>query len=172
MWKLIFSLLITISAHALELQGHSRLVITNDQKEWSLEKGLFGIPFIYFSPQENDQRSNISFNDSEAEIPLNENDLKGSQDVYQLNKKSWAEQVHAKILSFLPYKYFKNKHGHSVHLIGLSYEHEGKTYLEKSYYINCSGKMIISKSLRLQPNVAHERNFIDLIENLNCRVVR
>lgn len=167
----VFILTVFLSgAHAktLELKKNTRSIYIEEYKDWTLGKDLFGMPFIYFSPQANGQRSNISFTDTGADLELDIKSLAANQKDYEAGKKKWAEQVGAMPLAFSPYEVSVNKHGHRIHKIGFSYEHEGKTYSEKSYYIECRGKILFSKSLRLRENTQHEQNFQDLIYSLDC----
>lgn len=159
-----------IGAHAktLELKKSTRSIYIEELPEWKLGKDLFGMPFIYFSPTANGQRSNISFTDTGAEVELDIKSLASSQESYQKTKKEWAESVDASVISFLPYEVKVNNHGHKVHQIGVKYAHEGKTYEEQSYYIECRGKVLFSKSLRLTKNLKHADDFQGLISSLDC----
>lgn len=155
-------------AKTMELKKSTRSIFIEEKDDWKLGKDLFGMPFIYFSPQVNGQRSNISFTDTGADVELDIKSLASSQDKYQANKKEWAESVGASLTSFEPYKVKINNHGHKVHEIGFNYAHEGKTYKEKSFYIECRGKILFSKSLRLSENEQHDKDFNDLISSLDC----
>lgn len=170
MWKLVLCLSLISVAHAgsLELKKSTRSIYIEEKQDWRLGKDLFGMPFIYFSPQVNGQRSNISFTDTGADVELDINSLAKSQNDYQSNKKEWAKSVGANPISFVPYEVKINKHGHKVHRIGFNYEHEGKSYNEKSFYIECRGKILFSKSLRLQENEVHDKDFNDLLGSLDC----
>ncbi len=170
MWKLVLCLGLISVAHAetLELKKNTRSIFIEEKDDWRLGKDLFGMPFIYFSPQANGQRSNISFTDTGADLELDFKSLQNNQSDYQSNKKEWAKQVGANPVSFVPYQVSINKHGHKVHKIGFNYEHEGKTYAEKSFYIECRGKIIFSKSLRLDINESHDKDFNDLLGSLDC----
>lgn len=173
--KLMFALTFIVTAfsvtsHAktLELQKNARSIFIEEKAGWTLGKDLFGMPFIYFSPQKNNQRSNISFTDTGAEVELDIKALASSQTKYQEGRKQWAEQVGAMPLGFIPYEVYVNKHGHRVHKIGFLYEHEGKAYNEKSYYIECRGRILFSKALRLKVNEEHDKAFDDLISSIDC----
>ena len=155
-------------AKTMELKKNTRSIFIQEKPKWELGKDLFGMPFIYFSPQENGQRSNISFTDTGANLELDIKSLATSQDKYQKGRNEWAAQVGATPLSFSPYVVTVNQHGHKVHKIGFSYEHEGKSYYENSYYIECRGKILFSKSLRLDVNDKHDKDFNDLIQTLDC----
>ena len=170
MWKLLLFLFLPLSleAKSLELKGQTSSIFIEPKEQWVLGKELFGMPFIYFSPYTNGQRSNISFTDSGVELKLNVNSLEKNQKDYQNIKHKWAKDVGAKSISFVPYHKFENKLGHKIHQIGFNYEHEGKSYFEKSYYIECRGKMLFSKSLRLRENEGHETAFNDFINKLDC----
>lgn len=157
-----------VEAKSLELKKNARSIYIEESDEWMLGKDLFGMPFIYFSPQTNGQRSNISFTDTGAEVELDIKSLASSQNKYQTERKEWAASVDATPVSFSPYEVSINQHGHKVHKIGFSYEHEGKTYFERSYYIECRGRILFSKSLRLGENEAHEKNFRRLIQSVDC----
>lgn len=175
MMKLIFVLSFIVSAfplssHAksLELKRNTRSIFIQEKSDWKLGRDLFGMPFIYFSPESNGQRSNISFTDTGADLELDVNSLSTSQKLYEANKQKWAESVGATPGSMLPYQASVNQHGHKVHSIGFSYSHEGKLYFEKSYYIECRGKLLFAKSLRLNVNEKHEKDFSELIHSLDC----
>lgn len=175
MMKVIFVFVCIISlslttayAKSLELKRNTRSIFIEEKVNWKLGKDLFGMPFIYFSPEANGQRSNISFTDTGADLELDVKSLATSQKSYQSSRKEWAKTVNADVISFFPYEVKINQHGHKVHKIGLRYAHEGKTYQEQSYYIECRGKILFSKSLRLSKNEQHEKDFSDLINGLDC----
>lgn len=155
-------------AKSLELKKNTRSIFIEEKADWTLGKDLFGMPFIYFSPQVNGQRSNISFTDTGADLELDIKSISSSQDFYRDNKKKWAEQVGAKIAGFSDLESFTNKHGHQIHKIGFDYVHEEDSYVERSYYIECRGKILFSKSLRLKQNVSHDKDFTDLLQSLDC----
>jgi hypothetical protein len=171
MWKLVLCLGIisfNLQAKTLELKKNTRSIFIEEKAGWKLGKDLFGMPFVYFAPKKNGQRSNISFTDTGADLELDVKSLASSQEKYQSNKKEWAKKVGAIPLSYAPYEVSVNKHGHRIHEIGFNYEHEGKQYNEKSFYIECRGKILFSKSLRLSVNESDEKQFDDLISSLDC----
>lgn len=155
-------------AASLELKKNTRSIFIEEKTDWSLGRDLFGMPFIYFSPEANGQRSNISFTDTGADLELDIKSLATTQDKYQANKKKWAKQIDATPLSFSPYEVTVNKHGHKIHRIGFNYSHEGESYNEKSFYIECRGKVLFSKSLRVKENQMHDKDFDDLLNSLDC----
>lgn len=155
-------------AKTMELKKSTRSIFIEEKQDWKLGKDLFGMPFIYFSPQVNGQRSNISFTDTGADLELDIKSIASGQKDYQENKKKWATSVGASAQAFSPYEVTVNKHGHKIHKIGFSYEHEAKSYHEKSFYIECRGKILFAKSLRLSENEQHEKDFSDLINTLDC----
>lgn len=157
-----------VHAKTMELKKNTRSIFIEEKADWKLGKDLFGMPFIYFSPQVNGQRSNISFTDTGADLELDVKSLASSQKDYQQGRKQWAEQVGATPLSFHAYQVTTNKHGHKIHRIGFNYTHENKSYVEKSYYIECRGKILFSKSLRLSENESHDKDFNELISTLDC----
>jgi hypothetical protein len=169
---ILFFILLTFTnssqAKVIELKKKSTSIFIQEISNWKLGKELFGLPHIYFSPLLNGQRSNISFTDTGATLELDINDLASSQNSYQGNKNKWAEKVGATVLSFLPYEVKVTSKGYKAHEIGFTYMHENLTYNETSYYIECRGKIIFSKSLRLIKNISHEKDFNSLISNLDC----
>lgn len=166
---LLLSLLsFSLQARVLELKKDSRSILIPEMEQWKLGKDLFGMPFIYFAPQANGQRSNISFTDTGAEVELDIKALASYQADYQKGRKLWTETVGAQALDFLPYEVKVNQNGHKIHQVGFSYNHEDKIYHEKSYYIECRGRIIFAKSLRLKANEKHEQDFKKLIDSLDC----
>jgi hypothetical protein len=155
-------------AKTVELSNGARRLLVEEKTGWTLGRDLFGMPFIFFSPQTNGQRSNISFTDTGAEVALDVGALAKNQDQYQEGRRRWARQVEATPLGFTPYEAFVNARGHRVHKIGFSYAFQGKTYVERSYYVECRGRILFSKSLRLTENDKHEKDFSDLVGSLDC----
>lgn len=168
---LIFSIFISSASFAEELSHSGHSLFINNPQNWEIGKDLFGIPFILFSPQKNGQRSNISFAHTGAELELEVSALKKNQKQYQENKKNWAKIHSADIKGFLPYQSYLNHHQHRVHNIGFEYLHQNKHYVENSFYIECKGKVVFSKSLRLKSNEEHEAYFKSLINSLDCGVI-
>lgn len=168
-WSLLLCFLaLPALADRLDLKQENKSIYIDEIKRWELKRDLFGMPFIYFSPQKNGQRSSISFTDTGAELELNTKDISSTQKKYQEGRRKWADSVDAKVLSYLPYKLSTNRLGHKIHRIGFSYEHQDKTYVEKSFYIECRGRIIFSKALRLTTNVDHDKDFNDLVESIDC----
>jgi hypothetical protein len=168
---LVFILLLTIQnsfARMIELKKGTRSIFIEEKDGWTLGKEMFGIPFWYFSPNSNGQRSNITFTDTGAELALDIGSLSSAQSSYQEDKKNWAKAVDAKVEKFLPYEVMINRHGNRVHKIGFSYTHEEKSYVERSFYIECRGKILFSKALRLKINRQHDKEFDEIITSLDC----
>jgi hypothetical protein len=167
---MVLFILFAFSAQAkvLELKKNTGTIYIPEKSNWKLGKELFGMPFIYFAPEKNGQRSNISFTDTGAELELDINALASTQEKYQTGRKNWAKKIGADPISYEAYKVKVNKNGHRVHRIGFNYAHEGKVYAEKSYYVECRGKILFSKSLRLRENASHEKDFEDLLSSLDC----
>lgn len=171
--RLFLTLFLTLTStvYAVELTHSGHTLYLDNPQEWEVGKDLFGIPFMLFSPQLNGQRSNMSFAHSGVELELEVQALKDNQAAYQENKKKWGEVHSTKILTFMPYQNFLNSHKHQVHAIGVSFESEKKIYVETSYYTECKGKILFSKSLRLKENLEHEKYFKSLINSLDCGVL-
>lgn len=145
-------------------------ILISPLKDWELGKDMFGMPYIYFSPQMNGQRSNMSFTATGVETDLDLTTLGKNQDTYKKMKLQWLESVSGRAVSFLPYKRWKNSQGHIVHQIGFEYLHEDLAYVETSFYVDCRGKLIFSKSLRLKVNNQHQNDFEKLITDMDCGV--
>jgi hypothetical protein len=156
------------SAGKLELKKDQASIFIQEVTGWELVRDLFGMPFVYFSPLQSGQRSNISFTDTGARLALEIKALAQNQRDYQHGRREWSRQIGATTVSFYPYEVRINSRGHRVHQIGHSYEHEAKVYSEKSYYIECRGKIVFAKSLRLRSNDDHEKDFHTLIDSLDC----
>lgn len=169
---LLMSLLCMSAAWAgpLSLETERGKVLIPSLENWELGKDMFGMPFIYFSPQTNGQRSNISFTSTGQDAKVDLVRLSQHPETYKEIKSSWAQTVSAKPLEFHPYRKWKNNHGHAVHEIGFSYLHEEKSYVEHSFYVDCRGKVIYSKSLRLKDNLSHQKDFQKLLQDMDCGV--
>jgi hypothetical protein len=135
---------------------------------WELGRDMFGMPFIYFSPRTNGQRSNISLTATGVDVEVNLADMAKNPDAYKMLKLSWAKEVDATAGAFIPYKNWKNDQGHTVHEIGFEYAHLGKSYIEKSFYVDCRSRLIYLKSLRLEQNTSHESGFYKIVKELDC----
>lgn len=137
---------------------------------WEMAENVFGIPYIYFSPLENGQRSNISFTHTGLDFPFDENDLEGSLVEYRSLKQVWAKKVGAEIISFSNHELYETSQGHPVHQFSFSFRSNESQYIETSYYLACFEKMIFIKSLRLIQNTSHELAFTRLINSIRCQV--
>ena len=135
---------------------------------WELGRDMFGMPFIYFSPRSNGQRSNISLTATGVDVEINLADMAKNPDAFKMLKLSWAKEVDATPGAFFPYKSWKNDHGHTVHEIGFEYAHMGKSYVEKSFYVDCRARLIYLKSLRLEQNAIHDTDFKKIVQDLDC----
>jgi len=155
-------------AKSLELKKDGKTIFIQNKSRWTLGKDLFGMPFILFSPQENGQQSNISFTDTGAKLTLDFEALKENQDSFKRNKDEWADTIGAQINGLNPYETSINNNGHRVHKIGITYTFKQKKYFENTYFLECRGRLIFSKSLRLTENEKHENEFKEMIENLDC----
>ena len=137
-------------------------------KDWEMGRDMYGMPFIYFSPQVNSQRSNISFTYTGVEVKVNLAEMGQDPKGYEELKNNWASSVDAKPLKFHAYKSWKNRHGHTVHEVGFDYLFKEKNYAEISYYIDCKGQLVYAKSLRLQANAEHAPLMQSLVRELDC----
>jgi len=158
----------TSIAKSIELKKDGKTIFIKNESKWTIGKDLFGMPFILFSPKENGQQSNISFTDTGARLTLDFEALKENQDSFKKNKDEWAEAIGAQINGLNPYETNINKNGHRVHKIGITYTFKQKKYYENTYFLECRGRLIFSKSLRLIENQKHEKDFQEMIENLDC----
>lgn len=155
-------------AKDLTLPHKNGTIVTIAKDDWELGKDMFGIPYMYFSPRANGQRSNITFAPTGAQIDFDTTNIATGMRDYEKMKKEWAEKTDSIVQSFIPYRLWSNLYGHKVHQVGFSYKNEDKIYVEHSFYIECKGRMYFSKSLRLQENKDHERDFEDLIKHVDC----
>lgn len=146
-----------------------RGTITIPQLEgWELAKNVFGMPYIYFSPKANGQKSNISFTHSGVEFPFRPEEMDESLVKYRKLKREWTEKVGAEFDSVLNHEVRETLLGHRVYQFGFTYTFNASDYIEKSYYIDCGGDMLFVKSLRLRVNEAHDAQFDQLIGGINC----
>ncbi|MES2527431.1 MAG: hypothetical protein V4598_10100 [Bdellovibrionota bacterium] len=167
---LSYLITLTASAATQTLTTKYGRIFVPDIKGWELGKNMFGMPFLYFSPQENGQRSNISFTNTGVDGELDLPSLGKNPELYHKMKKEWAETIDAKVLGFSPFRTWKNDQGHTVNEIGVEYTAHGKDYVEKSYYIDCRGRLLYSKSLRLKVNDKHTSEFESLVKKMDCGV--
>ena len=151
-----------------KLETNYGKIFVPEFKGWELGKDMYGMPFIYFSPLENSQRSNISFTYTGVEVLVNLAEIGQDPEGYKKLKLKWTKSVDAKPLNYHIYKNWKNNHGHSVHEIGFDYSYKDKKYTEKSYYINCRQQLIYAKSLMLIANKDHAPKLLKLVEDLDC----
>jgi hypothetical protein len=150
------------------LKTDSGTIVVSKPNGWTIEERVLGIPFVFFSPKINGQRSNVSFTHTGQNLKLNNKALLADFKNYKLGKKQWADKVGAKIIKVLPLKSFQNTHGHNVTQIGVSYKFKKKSYIEKSYYIECGQKLLHSKALTLQKNKTHHKLVENMIKGIDC----
>lgn len=175
MKKLIFlSILIVANLNAFSapyelkhpsIQGS---IFINMPTGWDVHQNVLGMPFVLFSPKENGQKSNLSFVPTSAELKVDDKSLGKDIANYQQGKKNWANKIGATIDGFEPLKSFINKHGNKVTRVGVYYTFKKKKYLEKSFYIECDGRLLHSKALTLKSNVGHYKNIDSVIQGVRC----
>ncbi len=164
----LLALPISVSASVQKLETELGSVYVPQLPQWELGRNMYGMPFIYFSPRANGQRSNISFTFTGVDVELDLAVMGKDAEGFRRLKENWAKTVEARIDSVIPYRSWKNQHDHTVHEVGVSYTHEGKRYLEKSFYVNCRRQLVYSKALRLLDNASHEAEFTRLVNELDC----
>lgn len=144
-------------------------IIYLDQPEgWELHQNVMGLPFVLFSPKENGQRTNLSFVPTSASAVMDVLGLQKDMVRYKEGKKSWASKIGAKIDSYEPLKSYLNKHGNKVTKIGVEYTFKNKKYVEKSFYIECNGKLVHSKATLLKRNSNHTQYIDHMIQGVRC----
>src|SRR4051795_8594608 len=82
---------LSAGAKSLELTRNTGSIFIQEKTNWKMGKDLFGMPFIYFSPQVNGQRSNISFTDTGANLELDMKALDKNQSDFKKSKEAWAK---------------------------------------------------------------------------------
>ena len=169
-WFAVILMILSFSAYSSvqKLETEYGKIFVPELPQWELGKNMFGMPFIYFSPRANGQRSNISLTATGVDVEINLADMSKNPNAYKALKQRWAKEVDATPGAFIPYKSWKNEHGHAVHEIGFEYSHLGKSYVEKSFYIDCRSRLIYAKSLRLEQNSSHEVDFKKIVRELDC----
>lgn len=167
---IILSSFLTTSAIAVEVKLNSDggVILFDAPKSWELRHDLFGMKNWLFSPKSNNSRSNLTVTNTKAKISLDISEIKKSQKSYERLKRNWADKVNATVISFKTLKSFKNDRGNQVSSIGFSYVHKNKRYLENSYYIECRGTIIFSKSLRLEVNEDHQSDIDRIVRSMDC----
>lgn len=157
-------------AYPVELK-HPKIkgIIYLDQPEgWEVHQNVMGLPFVLFSPKENGQRTNLSFVPTSASVVMDTKGLQKDMNTYKEGKKKWAEKIGAKINVYEPLKSFQNKHGNKITQIGLQYTFKKKNYIEKSYYIECNGKLVHSKATLISKNSDHSKMIEEMMKGVRC----
>ena len=152
----------------LQLKGSQGIVTVPALADWRLEKNVMGLPFVYFSPKLNGERSNLSIISTSSEIEFQSLKLKQDQKSYMAGKLAWAKKVNAEIIRQKPFKVWVNEFGLKVHQIGIEYRYNLKNYSEVSYFIGCEKRTLILKSLNLDSNSQHQRSFETIVNEINC----
>jgi hypothetical protein len=161
-------LLFSMLSHASTLTTDRGTIVLPDEKGWEVSKDLFGIPFIFFSPEMNGERSNISFTATGVNSDIKLSDLKKDPKGYETIKNNWAKTIGATVTGFHPFKSWKNSEGHAVYQVGVNYKNENASYIEDSYYIDCRSKVYFAKSLRREENQPHAAVFSEMIQKMDC----
>lgn len=151
----------------LDFKEKGHLILT-PSKDWELKQNVMGFPFILFSPHIMGQRSNLSFLASGDNFEFEVASMKKNQDQFKKLKENWAEKIGATVDQLIPYQSQLNSKGHRVNSIGVKYTHNNKHYIEKSYYIECRGKMYFSKILSSDANFQHTKLADEMIKGIDC----
>jgi hypothetical protein len=133
---------------------------------WTYEQNLLGLPHVFLSSEKPEKTSVSLTLTGQEDVKLKVSDLKKNQTQYQEARRTWAQEREAKILSFDPYESLKftNIQGHEV---GVVYELGGKSYQEKSVFIECPQSLVHLKLLGLK-NSPGVQEGIKLIRSAKC----
>jgi len=163
--KLILALFsLSLAAEVVRVKDFS----VNNQINWEAKQNMFSLPLLFFSERVNGQASNISFSGTGLDGDLDYTRMKNDEGGYKKIKENFLSKVNGELIALIPYEKKTSTLGHTLHSQGMAFRLNGKTYQEKSYFIECGKKHFYAKTLRLRENKAHDEKFNSLLDQFDC----
>ncbi len=107
-------------------------------ENWREANDLYGIPVTLLGPSVNPKpRAIVQIIPTDApKVPMSEKDARGFGEKYAEGRKNWVREQGGEIYEILPGKFEDGKLS-----AGVSYRLNQKSYLERTYYVNCPKKL-------------------------------
>lgn len=133
---------------------------------WQTTQDLFGMPLMILGPMESEEagRPTITITTTIDPAPLSAQEMKRTQEDYQDGRREWAKGKGGEVLSFVPYHTQKWAHVPVVHCIGVRFQLNDKTYLERTYMFKAGENVLYyMKSLVTEDQVKQYGQELDAI---------
>lgn len=176
--KLKLFLFILISINTFAHAGVEEFSIQNHKlkldvpREWLTRTDMLGLPLAIVSPlQADNNRVVISLaqaSQGDEKVLLGESFIEASSKEFQGNKKQWLEKNKGHLVEFIPNEIISLGKGHRALVLGYIYDLNGKRNTEKSYYIECGGRIYFGKILVNKTNEALMPLAHKTLESLQC----
>ena len=110
----------------------------NVPENWREANDLYGIPVTLLGPSVSPKpRAIVQIIPTDApKVPMSEKDARGFGEKYAEGRKNWVREQGGQIYEILPGKFEDGKLS-----AGVSYRINQKSYLERTYYVNCPKKL-------------------------------
>ncbi len=140
----IFS--IVAFAKDLTMPHKSGTLITVEKKDWEMGKDMFGIPYMYFSPKKNGQRSNITFVATGADINFDTTNIATGMRDYEKMKKTWAQKTESTVQGFIPYRFWSIFMAIKFIKLDLVIKMKKRSMLNIAFISNAKGRCILARA--------------------------
>jgi hypothetical protein len=134
-------------------------------ENWREVKDLYGIPVTLLGPSVSPKpRAVIQIIPTDAPpAPMSEKDAKAFGENYADGRKNWLKDQDAEILELLPGKFSGGKLS-----AGVSYRLNKKTYLERTYFVNCPKKLFHLKIILNLENRDELKTCESIVRSFAC----
>ncbi len=107
-------------------------------EDWRAANDLYGIPVTILGPSVSSKpRAIIQIIPTDApSVKMSEKEARSFGEKYAEGRKSWVRELGGEIYEILPGKFEEGKL-----TAGVSYRLNQKSYLERTYYVNCPKKL-------------------------------
>jgi hypothetical protein len=126
--------------------SHSSIRIEKPEG-WQAAHGLFGMPLTLLGPEADSSRPVIGITDTGQKSEVIENKITNDTTIYRKERSHWVEKHQGKVLEFLPPEKQNLNPDSSAESVGFRYEIANIAYSERSYFINCKGRLYHVKTL-------------------------
>src|SRR6185437_989467 len=117
--------------------------------QWEDEKNFLGVPLIVLGPRDRDSsRPVVTVVPTGIDASGFEDDsIKKEVRDYRKGREQYVKKHSGVILAFEPYRTESMADGVQGRSIGVRYKADGKTFIEKSYFLICKKKLYFLKSI-------------------------
>lgn len=138
--------------------------------DWKEVKDFFGIPVTLLGPfQKNDARPVIQIIPTKTPpMKMTQEELLEFNKNYESGRKKWVGKNNGKLFEVEKAKLTEDKKGYKILSAGVSYQVNFKSYIEKTFYINCPKNLFNLKIVLNKGNKDFLPKALEIVRSFEC----